>query len=84
MLCVWLELPYKRRFACVSSPVLVVTVLCFGVERCESVEERKSCVCVELNWERQETIFALHSVHDNFLTIHCGPIKVYILKSVKS
>ena len=29
VLCVWLELPYKRCFACVSSPVVVV-VLCLS------------------------------------------------------
>ena len=30
VLCVWLELPYKRCFACVSSPVVVVVVLCLS------------------------------------------------------
>ena len=30
VLCVWLKLPYKRCFACVSSPVVVVVVLCLS------------------------------------------------------
>ena len=51
MLCVWLELPYKRCFACVSSSVVVVVVLCLSW-KLWICEEWKSCVCLELKLER--------------------------------
>ena len=43
VLCVWLESPYKRCFACGSSPVVVVLVWCS-----KQIVKRKSCV---LDWE---------------------------------
>ena len=41
--------------ASLASPVQWLLLwFCVWVERCESVEERKSCVCLKLNWERQD------------------------------
>ena len=39
--------------ASLASPVQWLLLwFCFRAESCESVEERKSCVCLELKWER--------------------------------
>ena len=52
--CVWLELPYERYCACVSSPVVVFVVV-FKVKLwlSESVEKLKLCVLFLLHfWQK--------------------------------
>ena len=61
VLFVWLELPYKRCFARVSSlAVVVVVVLCLSWKLWISWGMEVVCVCLELKWERTGYARVLH------------------------
>ena len=60
VLCVWLELPYKRCFACVSSSVVVVVVLCLSWKLWISGDNEERRIVCELGTELGATGLLSH------------------------